>query len=453
MNKIASMSRMTAWLRETSLAANFVRLTSGSLGGQLLLVLVAPVLTRVYEPANFGVLGVFLSAMALCLLLATLRYEMAIVATRNRVTPRYLFWLSNGLIVVFCVVTTIVLACAVPLCESMPHGERLRTYAWLFPMTLLVHGVLQTTQWIAVKQKAFGRIGVATLVGRSTDVAVKLLLGITLGLGASGLILGLLIGDLVSLLLLVGFLREWTWSPPTRWSRYRLLFRKYADFPRYNLPASFCSALANGLPVAAYTVLFGPVCAGYLELSRRVLGRPASLFGNKLYMAFYEKSVDTLDQKGSIACLIERILPILVLTTAGPFLIVGLSGPPLFALIFGPEWSEAGRYAALLAPAWFLRSVASPIRVFNTVGRLDLGFRWQLVYLLLLLCAIGVGGVLGSPYAMAGWLSLAMCLAYGVHLGLTIRLTGASWRKILLTRCQVFPRPRERVPEPSSSTP
>ncbi|NQT14864.1 MAG: oligosaccharide flippase family protein [Planctomycetes bacterium] len=453
MKKNSHISRITAWLHNSSLAANFVRLSSGSLGGQLLLILVAPILTRVYAPANFGVLGVFLSAMVLCLLSATLRYEMAIVATRNRVTPRYLYWLSNGLIVLFSLVTAIVLVCMVPLCESLPHGERLRTYAWLFPSALLIHGALQTTQWVAVKQKAFGRIGIAALVGRSADVAAKLLFGITFGLGASGLIFGLVIGDLVSLLMLVGTLREWNWSLPTRWKRYWALLRKYSDFPRYNLPASFGSALANGLPVAAYAVLFGPVCAGYLELSCRVLGRPSALLGNKLYMAFYEKSVDTLDRKGSIAGLIERILPILVLTTAGPFLIVGLSGEPLFTLIFGPEWSEAGRYAALLAPAWFLRSVASPIRVFNTVGRQDLGFRWQLVYLLLLLCAIGVGGALGGPYVVASWLSLAMCIAFGVHLGLTVRLSGASWRKILFTPCQIFPRPRDRITEASSPTP
>jgi len=444
---------MASWLRDTSLAANFVRLSSGSLGGQILLVLVAPVLTRVYVPANFGVLGVFLLAIALCYLVATLRYEMAIVATRNRRTPRYLYWLSIGLIVAFSLVTTIVLVCAIPLCESLPHGERLRTYAWLFPSVLLVHGVLQTTQWVAVKQKAFGRIGIATLAGRSADITAKLVLGITFGFGASGLILGLLIGDLVSLAFLVGTLREWNWCPPTKWNRYWLVVRKYSDFPRYNLPASFGSALTNGLPVAAYAVLFGPVFAGYLELSCRVLGRPASLFGSKLYMAFYEKSVDTLDQKGSIAGLVERILPILVLILAGPFVIVGLSGAPLFATVFGPEWSEAGRYAALLAPAWFLRSVASPIRVFNTVGRLDLGLRWQLMYLFLLLCAVGVGGVLGGPYAVAGWMSLAMCIAYGAHLGLTIRLSGASWRKILFTRRQLLPRSRKRVPETSSPIP
>ena len=191
----------------------------------------------------------------------------------------------------------------------------------------------------------------AMLAGRSADVAIKIVLGAAFDLGGFGLILGFVVGELIHVVLLIVILREWRWRPPLRWKLYRRLFCKYIDFPRYTLPGGFLSALGNSLPVIAFAAVFGPACAGYLELARRVLGRPMTVFGNRYYTVFYQKSADQLRSRGSVARMVESHLAVLIVLGSGPFLLVGLFGGPLFGLMLGSDYSEAGRYAALLAPA------------------------------------------------------------------------------------------------------
>src|SRR5690606_21592699 len=62
--------------------AGFVRnvavLAGGTALGQLLTIAASPVLTRLYDPADFGVLGVYAALLTTITTVASLRYELAI---------------------------------------------------------------------------------------------------------------------------------------------------------------------------------------------------------------------------------------------------------------------------------------------------------------------------------------------------------------------------------------
>lgn len=426
------IQRITAWLGESGSTASLAKLMGGSLGVQLLLLLATPLLTRLFTAADFGVLGVFLSLASIGGAVATLRYEMAIVVAPGRVASRCLFWLAAAATVSNCVLAAMVVWLAPGLLDWIRGGETIRTYAWLLPLAVLISATGLTLSRVASKCNAFGRMSAAMLAGRSADVAIKIVLGAAFNLGGFGLILGFVVGELIRVVLLIVTLKEWNWRPPLRWKLYRRQFCKYIDFPRYTLPGGFLSALINSLPVIAFAAVFGPAFAGYMELARRVLGRPMSVLGNKYHTVFYQKSADQFSSRGSIACMVENHLAFLVLLGSGPFLLVGLFGGPLFGLILGSDYTEAGHYAALLAPAWYLRSIATPIRVFNTLGRQAVAFRWQIGHLLLICGALGLGTAFGSPYLTIVFLSCATSLAYLYHLNLTIRLSGASCQNVFL---------------------
>ncbi len=60
--------------------SRFVRsvplLVNGTVGAQLIMVLAAPVLTRLYMPQDLGLLAVFASLLSLISVVASLRYEI-----------------------------------------------------------------------------------------------------------------------------------------------------------------------------------------------------------------------------------------------------------------------------------------------------------------------------------------------------------------------------------------
>ena len=61
-----------------------VTLASGTAMAQLLLALAMPVLTRLYTPTDYGSLAVYASTLTVLLVLASLRYEVAIPLAGGR---------------------------------------------------------------------------------------------------------------------------------------------------------------------------------------------------------------------------------------------------------------------------------------------------------------------------------------------------------------------------------
>jgi O-antigen/teichoic acid export membrane protein len=64
-----------------------------------------------------------------------------------------------------------------------------------------------------------------------------------------------------------------------------------------------------------------------------------------------------------------------------PLLTLLLFGPQLFAFLFGETWRTAGVYAQILAPAFAIRFIVSPVStIFAVTGNLRLGSAWQVLY-------------------------------------------------------------------------
>ena len=57
---------------------------SGTVFAQAVTLFVAPFITRLYSPSEFGLFAVYISVMAIIVVLGSLRYEMAILLTKEK---------------------------------------------------------------------------------------------------------------------------------------------------------------------------------------------------------------------------------------------------------------------------------------------------------------------------------------------------------------------------------
>jgi hypothetical protein len=103
---------------------------------------------------------------------------------------------------------------------------------------------------------------------------------------------------------------------------------------------------------------------------------------------------------------------------------VAVLGGPLFGIVFGPTWRDAGVMAGLLAP-WFLAALTvSPLARIVVVYQ---GQGSKLIYDVASVIAV-FGGILGAFRAGLGWeaailaFALLQTVAYAIYLGVLIRL-------------------------------
>jgi O-antigen/teichoic acid export membrane protein len=93
---------------------------------------------------------------------------------------------------------------------------------------------------------------------------------------------------------------------------------------------------------------------------------------------FKRQSVHEYQTLGNCREAFRSTFKALVLLGSGPVLFIFLFAPDLCAWVFGKPWREAGEFARILAPLYFLNFVASPLSyVFFVAGKQKVELLWQ----------------------------------------------------------------------------
>ena len=168
---------------------------SGSAIGQVLTLAAAPVLTRLYEPEELGVLAVFASILAIGTVAICLRYEVAIPLPDDDSTARDLAWLC---LVIATVASAAVGVAALALAEPLSQIGAMQDAAPLLVLlapSLFGIGVIQVLTYWSLRRQRFPLIGAANATQAGAQAGAQVGMGAA-DLGAAGLLVGLALGRL-----------------------------------------------------------------------------------------------------------------------------------------------------------------------------------------------------------------------------------------------------------------
>ena len=133
-----------------------VILTTGTAFGQLLVLIASPLLTRLYTPEDFGVLGVFSALLMVFGIAVSLCYELAIPLAEDDARMVNLLALS----LVLALLVSSLFGVSVWLWGDLVTGwlntEALRPLLWLLPVGLLAMGCNRALTHWAIRRQEFG---------------------------------------------------------------------------------------------------------------------------------------------------------------------------------------------------------------------------------------------------------------------------------------------------------
>jgi O-antigen/teichoic acid export membrane protein len=176
-----------------------VTLAGGAALAQVLPLLAAPVLTRLYTPADFGVLSMYVAWLSALAVLATARYEMAIVLPESRRAAINLLSLSLSISIALSLLTGLLLWPAPHFWAALVHEPEVEPWLVLLPFSLLLAGAMQAwTNW-NIRNERFRANAAGRLAQAAGLISVQLGCGLfAKWLGEGGLILGQFAGQLAS---------------------------------------------------------------------------------------------------------------------------------------------------------------------------------------------------------------------------------------------------------------
>lgn len=389
---------------------------------QALPIAAAPILSRLFSPADFGLFGLYMAVASVLAIVASGRYELAIVMTPDDDDALALVLLAGGLTLASSLFLLLVAHFFGEPIAQLLGNPAIRPWLYVVPLAVATTGLYQALNYWLNRQERYKTMA-GNRVVRSTSTV-----GASIGIGAAsalpgGLILGYLAGQVVGV---ANFLRttypDLTAGWDTGVKRLAAVARRYRRFPAYSVPADSINSLSGQLPVFILSVFFAPAVVGALYFSHRVLAAPISIVATAFGDVFKKRASDAYNEKGTCTAIWRQTFKHLVILALPPFLIVGLVAPPVFAFVFGEEWREAGVYAQLLTPFYFLSFVASPLsRTLYVTERQREDLFWQVGLFVLTGGALLTGAWLDSERLSIGLYAAAYSAMYLIYLGMSYR--------------------------------
>lgn len=330
---------------------NVAIVATGTAGAQAITMAFAPIITRIYGPEAFGLLGTFMAILAILTPIAALTYPIAIVLPKSDADAKNIAKLSAILTLMVAAITAILLLIAGDWVTQVLNLETIASFLLLIPVAMLFSGYQQIfTQWL-IRKKQFKVTARAAVMQAVVINSAKAGGGWLNPVGAVLIVITAIGTAFHAVLLWLGIRNTETAHPNEVKSTVTILelAKHHKDFPLYRAPQVALNALSQSLPILMLASFFGPAAAGFYTLGKSVLGVPSTLIGGAVGSVFYPRITEAAHAGENLFRLLLKATSVMAAVGIVPFGIITIFGPWLFSNIFGNEWVVAGEYARWLA--------------------------------------------------------------------------------------------------------
>lgn len=366
----------------------FLTVSSGIAQGFLLLL--SPVITRLYEPKEVGAFAVVLGLGALVGSVGTGRLEHAIPIAKGPADAIRIAFLGSILVAISSIAVLVAIN-FMP--ESMlPSGVSWKELPLLaVPAIAISLAFSQLVNALLLRQRAIRSVGKNKILQGGVSGVAQIGFGL-IHLGSAGMIwaqaLGYLVGGIS------GMRRLSTRGAMVllhRGIQLKATFLEYRRFPLKLGPAALCNLAAQQVPVLALGYIYGLYEAGLYALIMRACGAPLGMLGQAVAQVYASEFRSYLEKPSGLLAreymtMLLRLLAVGFVVVGALVMIMNLWG----TLIFGPRWANIGMVASLLFFMLLTDFATTPVSMtLSYIGRANLQLLWDAARLVAVLAVAG----------------------------------------------------------------
>ena len=351
-------------------------LASGSVLAQLIVVICAPILTRLFAPEVMGVYTYILSVCAIFYGIINLRYDISIVSEddEDNVFP----------LIKLAVIVGIIITCIVSFGVGIYFFTSGKHWSWLLyvAIILLSYAFINVFTAYNNRERDFKVISNVYIIRRLAQNIVPACLGF-LSSSVHVLLLSYVVGQLLGIRSQTRKLRSHFREIVTiSKKRMYAVLLKHKRQPLYSTPALLFNSLAYSLITIFIENLYGMEEVGYYSISTRLLGLPLVIIAGNVSKVFMERASREYDQNGSFYITLKKTSFFLLAISIPMVLLLMFFSTPVCSFVFGQQWSAAGVYIAIMAPMFGIRFITSTLTpAFIIVGKQKIELLLQSLFL------------------------------------------------------------------------
>jgi O-antigen/teichoic acid export membrane protein len=400
---------------------------TGTTIAQAIPIAISPILTRIYTPEDFGVFALFLSLVSIFSVVATGRYELAIMLPHKDENAIYIAILAIMISFVITILLFLIFWKFNQKITNLLGNEDISIWLYWIPISIFLTSIYQSLNFLNIRSKYYKNVATSKVLQSATLSLANISIGYST-LNKIGLISGQMIGQLVASIYLIYITYTKKIFIFQRFNKLKIfsLAKRYREFPKIVTLTGVLNTASVQAPIIMLTSLFSLKIVGFYSFAERILALPISLLGASIGQVFFQEmsKIKSLEERARLF----KITLWKLLKIASPiFAFILIFGDKLFALIFGAEWIIAGEYAQVMSLWLFLIFLISPLtQVYNILEKQRLFLKLNFLGFILRITSLLIGGV----YFKEVMTTLYLFVGSGVFIWILILYTILSFLKI-----------------------
>jgi len=341
---------------------NVATLISGATFVQVVAILIYFILSRIYTPEDFGVFGLYTSIVSITGILATGKYEMAVLLPKQDSDALALLKLMRIISLAFSIFLFLPVVFLNKFICGILNNDGISVWLYFIPLSTLFVGLFQGMKVYSNRFKEYRIITAANIVQSLTNSAGKVSIG-PLFAGPAGLVIGSFLGEFTGAATFIGrFLkRQKVNREIVEKARISEMAKKYNLFPRFNMIQSVINNFSGSLPIFVFSSYFTPAITGLFTMGYSIVYRPVNMVATAFYQVLSQRIIEKYNEGIRLYPDIKKFLYGLLKLVTIPFLLVAIFAPAIFRIALGQEWEEAGKYTQLIIPWFFTTCLTMPL--------------------------------------------------------------------------------------------
>lgn len=411
--KSVSLNGYISRVRKSAFLKSVSTLAAGTVLSQLILFGASPFLTRIYSPADFGVLALFTSISMMAAIVTTGRYELAIGLPEEETEA--LNVLALTVLTSFCI-SLIYLLLIVLLRQAswtmLTNSTLLhQPMIFLVPVYTFAAANYSSLVYWNQRRKSYMDVSSSTVVQAVFATVINITLGL-IGLKAWGLIGGLLMGQLGGNLFLLAKLIRTVSFQGVSLQRIGAVAKRFGDFPKYMTLSGLLLTTSQQVVPVIFSFLFNAATVGFFSLANRMLRVPNIVLTTSIGNVFRNDAIDSIRNQGQCMALYMATLRKLAMLSLPIYFILWMVSPYLFIIFFGKDWESSGYFARIICVMLALDFVASPLStLFYVINKQKAYMRIQFFNTVISIFALWIGAAFfKNAYVSVSLFTTTNCL-------------------------------------------
>jgi len=365
-------------------------LISGTVIAQLISILLQPFLRRFFSPESFGIYSVYLSLIGIIIVISSLRYDDAIVLPKtdkesaNVLSLALIFsFIFDLLLFVFVMIT----GGKIITFLNLPSNFPVRVL-YIIPLGAFLYNSYQCINYWLIRKRKFYSVSLNKLLRRGSEGISQVTFALIKK--SNGLIYSDIIGQTVNVItVIIQTINNGLTFRVVSLTKLKYVFKKYKDFPKFNLIPAFMSTCSYMLPPIFINKFFSSESAGFFDLTKLLLSVPLALVATSFSSVLLQRVSEKFNNRQSFLNELRPVILVVGLISLIEILAIVFFGENLFRFIFGNTWIFSGKISKIMVWSFTFNFIVSTFTtIFVSMRKIKTYSMYQLFYFIAILALL-----------------------------------------------------------------